>query len=104
MRVLRLLSPREGAGAAGRAVFGLRPGMEGPPAHPPELTCPCCLPALGEFSEMTPHEGSSRILAQPGGVLDHVPQIATRIVEEPLVLLHQLERRPVGLAQAPVAD
>ena len=31
---------------------------QGPLAHPPELTCPCCLPALGGFSEMTPHEGS----------------------------------------------
>ena len=38
---------------------------KGPPAHPPELTCPCCLPALGEFSEMTPHEGSGKSLTQP---------------------------------------
>ena len=40
--------------------------QKGPPAHPPELTCPCCLPALGEFSEMTPHEGSGKILTQVG--------------------------------------
>lgn len=40
--------------------------MRGPPAHPPELACPCCLPALGEFSEMTPHEGSPPSLTQPG--------------------------------------
>ena len=32
---------------------------KGPPAHPPEPTYPCCLPALGGFSEMTPHEGSA---------------------------------------------
>ena len=37
---------------------------KGPPAHPPELTYPCCLPALGEFSEMTPHEGSAHRLQQ----------------------------------------
>ena len=37
---------------------------KGPPAHPPELTYPCCLPALGEFSEMTPHEGSAHRLPQ----------------------------------------
>ena len=30
--------------------------------HPAEPTYPCCLPALGEFSEMTPHEGSTGIV------------------------------------------
>ncbi|MCW2786051.1 MAG: hypothetical protein JWP74_2568 [Marmoricola sp.] len=25
--------------------------------HPEEPTCPCCLPALGEFSEIPPHGG-----------------------------------------------
>lgn len=25
--------------------------------HPEEPTCPCCLPALGEFSEVPPHGG-----------------------------------------------
>ncbi len=29
--------------------------------HPTEPTCPCCLPALGEFSEMSPHEGLRRV-------------------------------------------
>ena len=43
-------------------------GHEGPLAHPPEPTCPCCLPALGGFSEMTPHEGStSRVTQRPPG-------------------------------------
>jgi len=47
---------------------GPRPGpdMQGPPVHPPEPTCPCCLPALGEFSEIVPHEGSGPSLAQDG--------------------------------------
>lgn len=34
-------------------------GQQGPLAHPVEPTYPCCLPALGEFSRMTPHEGSA---------------------------------------------
>ena len=46
-------------------------GNEGPPAHPPELTYPCCLPALGEFSEMTPHEGSGSTLAQTPGTAEN---------------------------------
>ena len=29
---------------------------EGLPTHPPEPAYPCCLPALGEFCEVTPHE------------------------------------------------
>ena len=32
--------------------------------HPTELTYPCCLPALGEFSEMPPHGGLARSLGQ----------------------------------------
>ncbi len=32
--------------------------MQGPPAHPSEPAYPCCLPALGELGEITPHEGS----------------------------------------------
>ncbi len=56
-------------GAAGDASGGIAQlwgplGMKGPPAHPSELTCPCCLPALGEFSEMTPYEGSGTSLTQ----------------------------------------
>ncbi|GAA2383162.1 hypothetical protein GCM10010420_01490 [Streptomyces glaucosporus] len=34
-----------------------RRGKQAPPTHPPELTYPCCLPALGGFSEMAPREG-----------------------------------------------
>ncbi len=33
------------------------PRTRRPPAHPTELTDPCCLPALGELGEMTPHGG-----------------------------------------------
>jgi hypothetical protein len=40
-------------------------GIEGPLAHPPELTYPCCLPALGEFGEVVPHEGSAPSLTDP---------------------------------------
>ena len=29
---------------------------KGLPTHPPEPAYPCCLPALGEFCEVTPHE------------------------------------------------
>ena len=32
--------------------------------HPTELTCPCCLPALGEFSEMPPHGGLPQSLGE----------------------------------------
>ena len=32
--------------------------------HPPEPIYPCCLPALGEFYEMAPHEGLATTLAQ----------------------------------------
>ena len=38
--------------------------MQRPPAHPEELTCPCCLPALGEFSEVPPHGGLPRSLGE----------------------------------------
>jgi len=37
---------------SGADSFHFAPGDEkGPPAHPVELTCPCCLPALGELGE-----------------------------------------------------
>jgi len=32
--------------------------------HPTELTYPCCLPALGEFSEMSPHGGLAQSLGE----------------------------------------
>ncbi len=34
--------------------------MRRPLAHPPEPAYPCCLPALGGFSGVTPHEGSAK--------------------------------------------
>lgn len=36
--------------------------FKGPLAHPPERTYPCCIPALGEFSTVTPYEGSGVII------------------------------------------
>src|SRR5699024_5535998 len=42
-------------------------GMERPLVHLPELTCPCCRQALGEFSKMTPHEGSRLSIPAPPG-------------------------------------
>lgn len=56
-------------GAAGTGPQRVR-GRKGPLAHPPELTYPCCLPALGEFGEMMPHEGSAPTLAQVGAALE----------------------------------
>ncbi|GAB2758457.1 hypothetical protein GCM10027273_41450 [Nocardioides pakistanensis] len=43
-----------------------RPPLETkrPPAHPTELTDPCCLPALGELGEMPPHGGLPQSLGQ----------------------------------------
>ncbi|GGR69398.1 hypothetical protein GCM10010236_24580 [Streptomyces eurythermus] len=38
-------------------VLALTPGTQAPPTHPPEPTYPCCLPALGEFSQIAPREG-----------------------------------------------
>ena len=46
--------------------IGKNAGNKGPLAHPPELTYPCCLPALGEFGEVVPHEGSTESLTDPG--------------------------------------
>src|SRR5699024_4349020 len=48
-----------GAHPVGRIV---RPaGLERPLVHLPEPACPCCRQALGEFSEVTPHEGSRQV-------------------------------------------
>lgn len=38
-------------------VIRFRPGTQAPPTHLPEPTYPCCLPALGEFSQIAPREG-----------------------------------------------
>src|SRR5262249_51200833 len=45
---------------------GRDPGMKRPPTHPAEHACPCCLPALGEFSEMPPHGGLPASVGEPG--------------------------------------
>ncbi len=49
-----------------------------PPAHPPEPACPCCLPALGGFNEMTPHEGSSPTVQGWAGRPSHSRRRTTR--------------------------
>ena len=43
---------------------GMKPGMKRPPAHPKELTDPCCLPALGELGEISPHGGLAESLGE----------------------------------------
>ena len=49
------------------------PQRQGPPAHPPEPAYPCCLPALGGFSGMTPHEGSPTSLTSSRAPLEWTP-------------------------------
>src|SRR4051794_28705747 len=52
--VIASLCPKPGgAGAAGYQ------HAKGPLAHPPEPAYPCCLPALGRFTGVAPHEGSA---------------------------------------------
>src|SRR5689334_9784800 len=41
--------------------------MGGPPTYLEELTCPCCIPALGEFSEVPPRGGSVPTLVERAG-------------------------------------
>src|SRR5262245_13575442 len=38
---------------------------QAPPTHPPEPTYPCCLPALGEFSQIAPREGLPKQYPMP---------------------------------------
>jgi hypothetical protein len=38
--------------------------------HPEEPTCPCCLPALGEFSEIPPHGGLSGSVGNESGTVE----------------------------------
>src|SRR5690242_5070583 len=55
--------------------------MGGPPTYLEELTCPCCIPALGEFREVPPRGGSAPTLVEragraeirPGDVPDQPP-------------------------------
>lgn len=53
-----------------RVVEQVAPATQGPPAHLPEPAYPCCLPALGGLSEVTPHGGSS---PRVRGMHDHAP-------------------------------
>ena len=41
--------------------------MKRPPVHPAEPADPCCLPALGEVSEIPPHGGLAQSLGDPPG-------------------------------------
>jgi hypothetical protein len=45
--------------------------------HPTELTCPCCLPALGEFSEMPPHGGLPQSLGEGYSATQAGPDFST---------------------------
>ena len=55
--------PMSAAADSRGSAVGRRCGeRKGPPAHPPEPTYPCCLPALGEFSGVTPRGGSALIV------------------------------------------
>jgi hypothetical protein len=60
-----------GTTLAGRtdASAGRPRATKGPPAHPPEPAYPCCLPALGEFSGVTPREGSAANSTAPSRAL-----------------------------------
>ncbi len=51
----------------------MRPGTRTPPTHPPEPTYPCCLPALGEFSQIAPREGLRQDYPIRGRANDPVP-------------------------------
>jgi hypothetical protein len=46
----------------------VRAGSRRPPAHPTELTYPCCRQALGELGEIPPHGGPRTIVrdSRPG--------------------------------------
>src|SRR3546814_12768081 len=73
--------------------------MKRPPMHPTELTCPCCLPALGEFSEMPPHGGLAGSLGQggPAGQSEHrFPASPTQRVASSAELSPSGLWRPLG--------
>src|SRR3546814_14011602 len=83
--------------------------MKRPPMHPTELTCPCCLPALGEFSEMLPHGGLAGSLGQggPAGQSEHrfpaspTQRVASSAEVSPSGLWRSLGKR-VGLTPSGV--
>lgn len=87
-----------GGGRHTRTVGCAVRGRKGPLAHPPELTYPCCLPALGEFGEMMPHEGSAPTLAQVGAALEtrSTARPAARLVAGSPEAIRPGRRRPVS--------
>src|SRR5581483_8284534 len=62
---------------------------ERPLAHPPEPAYPCCLPALGGFSGVTPHEGSAK--------KDSPSRAAPEPVPENAMVWRSTRLRPVSL-------
>ena len=71
---------------------------KGPPAHPLEPAYPCCLPALGEFGEMTPHEGPTNSLRRAAAAfgLAKLPQVASAAEDSPSGLWRTLGKRVGG--------
>jgi hypothetical protein len=66
--------------------------MRRPPTHPPEPTYPCCLPALGEFSEIAPREGLRPTLPDP-------PPPNEFATTPPRLVLFAAEDSPSGLGR-----
>ena len=58
---------RGGSGSVDVIEIDAASDMRGPPTYLEELTCPCCIPALGEFSEVPPRGGSALTLVEPPG-------------------------------------
>src|SRR5215469_1695219 len=52
---------------------------KGPPAHPPELAYPCCLPALGDLARLAPCEGSAAQFSPAGPRLWPLPAPAAPV-------------------------
>ncbi len=71
---------------------------KGPPAHPLEPAYPCCLPALGEFGEMTPHEGPINSLRRATAAFGRIkrPQVASAAEDSPSGLWRTLGKRVGG--------
>ena len=55
-------------------------GRQGHPAYLEELTCPCCIPALGEFSEVPPRGVPSTSLDDRGDLLSRLTGNHGRLV------------------------
>ncbi len=48
--------------------------------HPTEPAYPCCLPALGEFGTMSPHEGLRRVYGLAGRTTSRGPREASDVI------------------------